>query len=187
MYNHASYICLIFRHHVCSFMFSNVLPENINIHTDCIEYTFLKKKKKKGCSSGTVRLCLHFLALLGWVSCNEEVAIASAHYNLIQKKPNQQHHFTITWLPFAELVLICIVYPLTNNPVNPRIGATLIHCKYRKSIQLKKEWHEREISQWSAISGNSRTALIEHYHSPLLHCAWNYTHCVGIVCDDRAP
>ena len=23
-----------------------------------------KKKKKKGCSSGTVRLCLHFLALL---------------------------------------------------------------------------------------------------------------------------
>ena len=146
-----------------------------------------KKKKKKGCSSGTVRLCLHFLALLGWVSCNGEVAIASAHYNLIQKKPNQQHHFTITWLPFAELVLICIVYPLTSNPVNPRIGATLIHCKYRKSIQLKKEWHEREISQWSAISGNSRTALIEHYQCPLLHYAWNSTHCVGEVCNDRVP
>ena len=36
-------------------------------------------------------------------------------------------------------------------------------------------------------SGDSRTALIEHYQSPLLHYAWNFTHCVGEVCNDRAP
>ena len=36
-------------------------------------------------------------------------------------------------------------------------------------------------------SGDSRPALIEHYQSPLLHYAWNSTHCVGEVCNDRAP
>ena len=36
-------------------------------------------------------------------------------------------------------------------------------------------------------SGDSRPALIEHYQSPLLHYAWNLTHCVGEVCNDRVP
>ena len=36
-------------------------------------------------------------------------------------------------------------------------------------------------------SGDSRTTLIRHYHSPLLHYAWNFTHYVGEVCNDRAP
>ena len=36
-------------------------------------------------------------------------------------------------------------------------------------------------------SGDSRTTLIEHYQSPLLHYAWNLTHCVGEVCNDSVP
>ena len=36
-------------------------------------------------------------------------------------------------------------------------------------------------------SGDSRTTLIGHYHSPLLHYAWNFTHYVGEVCDDKVP
>ena len=62
-----------------------------------------KEKKKKGGSSGTVRLCLHFLALLGWVSCNEEVAIASAHYNLIQKETQSAAPLYYHLIAFCEI------------------------------------------------------------------------------------
>ena len=37
------------------------------------------------------------------------------------------------------------------------------------------------------IRDSSRTALIEHYQSTLLHYAWNSTHFVGGVCIDKAP
>ena len=36
-------------------------------------------------------------------------------------------------------------------------------------------------------SGDSRTTLIGHYHCPLLHYAWNFTHYVGEVCNDKVP
>ena len=36
-------------------------------------------------------------------------------------------------------------------------------------------------------SGDSRTTLIGHYHSPLLHFAWNFTHYVGEICSDIVP
>ena len=43
----------------------------------------VREEERRGCSSGTARLCLRLLALLGWVSYNEEVANARAHYNRI--------------------------------------------------------------------------------------------------------
>jgi len=62
------------------FIDSYITLQYITAH---ISESMLKKKKRRGCSSGTARLCLRLLALLGWISYNEEVANARAHYNRI--------------------------------------------------------------------------------------------------------